>query len=142
MLKIDRSFVMGLGESVEDTAIVEHVIGMAKALGMVTVGEGIETPRQLAELHWLGCELAQGYLLSHPVGPEEIDAILSRGGGLARPRGGRPVGRTLSGELASATASNGGLFGRPDDDPIPGPRRAQPAPPVPVRTGAPSVAAD
>lgn len=142
MLKIDRSFVMGLGESVEDTAIVEHVIGMAKALGMVTVGEGIETPRQLAELHRLGCELAQGYLLSHPVGPEEIDAILSRGGGLARPRGGRPVGRTLSGELASATASNGGLFGRPDDDPIPSPRRAQLAPPVPVRTGAPSVAAD
>jgi diguanylate cyclase (GGDEF)-like protein len=91
MLKIDRSFVKGLGQSREDTAIVEHVIGMAKALGMVTVGEGVETPQQLSELHRLGCELAQGYLMSKPVAPEEIDAILARGGQLSRPEPSLPA---------------------------------------------------
>ncbi len=85
MLKIDRSFVTGLGTSDEDTAIVEHVIGMARALGMVTVGEGVETPQQLAELHRLGCDLVQGYLLSPPVAAQEISAMLSRGASLGRP---------------------------------------------------------
>ena len=84
MLKIDQSFVKGLGQSIEDTAIVEHVIGMARALGMVTVGEGVETSEQLVELQRLGCDLAQGFLLSRPVAAHQIDAILGRGTGLTR----------------------------------------------------------
>jgi diguanylate cyclase (GGDEF)-like protein len=84
LLKVDKSFVDGLGTSVEDTAIVEHVIGMARALGMVTVGEGVETPLQLAELNRLGCQLVQGYLLSPPVGAAEISAMLSRGTNLGK----------------------------------------------------------
>jgi diguanylate cyclase (GGDEF)-like protein len=84
LLKVDKSFVDGLGSSAEDTAIVEHVIGMARALGMVTVGEGVETPEQLAELSRLGCQLVQGYLLSPPVGASEISALLSKGTNLGR----------------------------------------------------------
>ncbi len=84
LLKVDKSFVDGLGTSKEDTAIVEHVIGMARALGMVTVAEGVETPQQLAELRRLDCQLVQGYLMSPPVGASEISALLSKGTNLGR----------------------------------------------------------
>jgi diguanylate cyclase (GGDEF)-like protein len=84
MLKVDKSFVDGLGTSAEDTAIVEHVIGMARALGMVTVGEGVETALQLAELDRLGCQLVQGYLLSPPVAASEIGVMLTRGTSLRK----------------------------------------------------------
>ncbi len=77
ILKIDKSFVDGLGESPEDRAIVEHVIAMSRALGMVTVAEGVEHPEQLQELRRLGGELAQGYLFSQPVPAANIDAMLA-----------------------------------------------------------------
>ncbi len=112
MLKIDRSFVEGLGQSAEDTAIVEHVIGMARALGMVTVGEGIETPQQLAELHRLGCDLAQGYLLSRPVAPAEISALLRRGGSLGRPD---PAHLAAADDAPAAPARRPLLGARPFD---------------------------
>jgi hypothetical protein len=67
---------------------------MAKALGMVTVGEGVETPQQLGELHRLGCDLSQGYLLSRPVEAAEIDAMLTAGAPLGRPTGPRPESAT------------------------------------------------
>lgn len=66
-LKIDRSFVDALGVEQERTAIVEAVIGMARALGLDIVAEGVETPEQLSELRRLGCDFAQGYLFSRPV---------------------------------------------------------------------------
>jgi len=61
-LKVDRSFVDGLGRETEDTAICTAVVSLAHALGLHAVAEGVETPEQLAELRTLGCELAQGYL--------------------------------------------------------------------------------
>ncbi|HEX2272776.1 MAG TPA: EAL domain-containing protein [Acidimicrobiales bacterium] len=67
VLKIDRSFVVGLGRSREDRAIVASVVDLAHAFGLTTVAEGVETPEQLAELRALGCELAQGYLWSRPM---------------------------------------------------------------------------
>ncbi|HEY4377428.1 MAG TPA: EAL domain-containing protein, partial [Acidimicrobiales bacterium] len=76
MLKIDKSFVDGLVDSPEDRAIIAHVIGMADALGMVTVAEGIEQPAQLVELQRLGCGLAQGYALSRPIPADEFEALL------------------------------------------------------------------
>jgi diguanylate cyclase (GGDEF)-like protein len=78
MLKIDKSFIDGIDSSPEDRAIVEHVVGMAQALGMVTVAEGVERPEQLQWLRRLGCRLAQGYVMSRPVPGEEFEAILSR----------------------------------------------------------------
>lgn len=77
MLKIDKSFVDGLAHEPDDVAIVEHVIGLAKALGMVTVAEGVEQPEQLRQLQRLGCERAQGFWFSPPVPPELIGPMLS-----------------------------------------------------------------
>jgi len=62
VLKIDRSFVDGLGTDPGDTAIVEAILSMAAALDLEVVAEGVETEVQLAELLRLGCERAQGYL--------------------------------------------------------------------------------
>jgi len=87
-LKIDQSFVKGMTESTEDAAIVKHVVAMARALGMVTVAEGIETPEQLAALHRLGCEHGQGFLMSKPVPADEITRLLRQGRQVARPFGG------------------------------------------------------
>ena len=81
MLTIDKSFVDGLGYSREDTTIVEHVIGMAKALGIVTVAEGVETETQVERLRELNCDLAQGYYFSHPQPPYVITELLGRTGG-------------------------------------------------------------
>lgn len=79
MLKIDKSFIDGIDSSHEDRAIVEHVIGMAEALGMATVAEGVERPEQLPWLRQLGCRLAQGYALSPPVSAEALEALIVDG---------------------------------------------------------------
>ena len=78
MLKVDKSFIDGIDSSPEDRAIVEHVVGMAQALGMVTVAEGVERPEQLQWLRRLGCKLAQGYVLSRPIPGEDFEALLAR----------------------------------------------------------------
>ncbi|MDQ1569010.1 MAG: hypothetical protein QOF96_3890 [Actinomycetota bacterium] len=67
ILKVDRSFVAGLGKSPADSAIVAGVVGLAHALGLVAVAEGVETTEQADGLARLGCKLAQGYLWSCPV---------------------------------------------------------------------------
>ncbi len=79
ILKIDRTFVAGLGTSDESTAIVEAVIGLAHTLGMTVSAEGVETTRQLDELRRLSCDTACGFLLSRPVGATEISALLRSG---------------------------------------------------------------
>ena len=76
-LKVDRAFVMGLGEAGDgDGAIVEAIVGMARALGMGVIPEGVETEGQLARLSAIGCDHAQGFLLSKPLPAEEIEALL------------------------------------------------------------------
>lgn len=76
VLKIDRSFVSGLHESDEDRAIVEHVIGLAHALGMAAVAEGVEESAQADVLRDLHCDAVQGYWYGRPVPAEQIDALL------------------------------------------------------------------
>jgi diguanylate cyclase (GGDEF)-like protein len=75
-LKIDKSFVDELGMNPQESAIVGHLIGMAHALGMITVAEGVETERQAAELRRLLCDRAQGFLFSRPVAPGVVDQML------------------------------------------------------------------
>jgi diguanylate cyclase (GGDEF)-like protein/PAS domain S-box-containing protein len=65
-LKIDRTFISGLGRETEDTSIVEAIIRLAHALELSAVAEGLETPTQLETLRTLGCDYAQGYLLGRP----------------------------------------------------------------------------
>jgi diguanylate cyclase (GGDEF)-like protein/PAS domain S-box-containing protein len=66
-LKIDRSFVDGLGRDSEADAIVRTVIGLARSLGLDLVAEGVETEEQRRLLVELGCQFAQGFLFSRPL---------------------------------------------------------------------------
>jgi diguanylate cyclase (GGDEF)-like protein/PAS domain S-box-containing protein len=79
-LKIDRSFIDGLGLEQERTAIVEAVIGMARALSLDAIAEGVEREEQLSELRRLGCDFAQGHLFSPPLAPGKVTALLREGG--------------------------------------------------------------
>jgi EAL domain-containing protein (putative c-di-GMP-specific phosphodiesterase class I) len=63
-LKIDRSFIAGLGKDPGDEAIVSGTIDLGHALNLKVVAEGVETAAQLARLRELGCDLAQGFYLS------------------------------------------------------------------------------
>ena len=65
-VKVDRSFVAGLGTSTDDDAIVRAVIGLAHGLGLVAVAEGVETQDQMDHLIDLRCDIAQGFHLGRP----------------------------------------------------------------------------
>ncbi len=69
-IKIDKSFVKGLGEHVEDTAVVRMIIELAHTLGLEVIAEGVETEKQAALLKEMGCNFAQGYHYSKPLPPE------------------------------------------------------------------------
>ena len=75
-LKVDRGFVAGLGINGADTAIVASTIALAHALGLRSVAEGVETDEQLAVLREMGCDFAQGYLVSRPADLETFTAWL------------------------------------------------------------------
>jgi diguanylate cyclase (GGDEF)-like protein/PAS domain S-box-containing protein len=76
VLKIDQAFVRGLGIESADTAIVEATIGLAHALGMRVVAEGVETAEQAELLRARGCERAQGYFFHRPLPAEDITTLL------------------------------------------------------------------
>ncbi len=78
-LKIDRSFVDALGIEQERTAIVEAIIGMARALSLDVIAEGVENEVQLAELRRLGCDYAQGHLFHAAMPEAEISRLLGEG---------------------------------------------------------------
>ena len=65
-LKIDHSFVEGLGHDPEGGAIVAAIVQLGHALGLSVTAEGVETPGQLSELRALGCDLGQGFYFAHP----------------------------------------------------------------------------
>jgi diguanylate cyclase (GGDEF)-like protein/PAS domain S-box-containing protein len=71
-LKVDKSFVAGLGEDVQDTAIVQMVIDLAHAFGMEAVAEGVESKKQAEQLKEMGCDMAQGYYFARPLPPEAL----------------------------------------------------------------------
>lgn len=78
-VKLDRSFVEGLGEGSADAALAAGLLPMARALGIEVVAEGIETDQQLAHLFALGYHQGQGYRFAVPTLPEEVVKILERG---------------------------------------------------------------
>ena len=65
-IKIDKSFVAGLGIESEDSTIVEAVVRLGQSLGLHVVAEGIESPLQLSRLRDLDCDRGQGYLFGRP----------------------------------------------------------------------------
>jgi diguanylate cyclase (GGDEF)-like protein/PAS domain S-box-containing protein len=76
VVKIDRSFVANVVDSVHTQKIVRSVMHMAQSLDLQSIAEGIETVEQWETVRSLGCELGQGYLFSRPVPPEEITRML------------------------------------------------------------------
>jgi diguanylate cyclase (GGDEF)-like protein len=72
VLKVDRSFVEGLGRDAGDRRITEAVVGLARSLELVIVAEGVETVQQEAILRSLGCDVGQGFLWSRPVRADEF----------------------------------------------------------------------
>ncbi len=89
-LKIDRSFIQGLGTDRIDTAIVTSLIRLAHELNVRCVAKGVETVEQLELLDSLGCNFAQGYLFSRPLDERALGAWLDQRvhlGELAVPEG-------------------------------------------------------
>jgi diguanylate cyclase (GGDEF)-like protein len=79
IIKVDQSFVSGLGKDPEDSAIVEAVVRMGQALRLTTVAEGVETAHHLIELRELDCDIAQGYHFARPAPAEAITPMLRAG---------------------------------------------------------------
>ncbi|HEX5146274.1 MAG TPA: EAL domain-containing protein [Conexibacter sp.] len=77
VLKIDKSFVLNMDESDDDAVIVRSTIDLGHNLGLRVVAEGVETLGTLGQLEQLGCDVAQGYWLSRPVPPEEVERLLA-----------------------------------------------------------------
>lgn len=78
VLKIDGSFVTGVGHEAFDETIVKTVIGMAHSLGLETVAEGVESVTQLAFLTEHGCDMVQGYAIAPPLPAGEFEDFLHR----------------------------------------------------------------
>jgi EAL domain-containing protein (putative c-di-GMP-specific phosphodiesterase class I)/CheY-like chemotaxis protein len=78
ILKLDRFFVSGLGRDADDAAIVKSTIDLAHALGITALAEGVEQQEQLEILLDMGCDLAQGYLWSPPVPPDDLTPLLEQ----------------------------------------------------------------
>ena len=75
-LKLDRSFILPMADDVRAAALVASTIGLAHSLGLRIVAEGVETTVTYAELARLGCDQAQGYVISRPVPAAELDGWL------------------------------------------------------------------
>jgi diguanylate cyclase (GGDEF)-like protein len=112
-LKIDRSFVAGLGRDAQDGAIVQSVISLARGLGLTVIGEGVETAEQAVTLKQLGCHLAQGYYYARPLAPAQVEPILAT----LCPRDEPAAGPPEAHDARPATARAGGRI-------VPFPERA------------------
>ncbi len=80
LLKIDRSFVSGIGNDANDEQICRTVIALARTLGLQTLAEGVEARGEASFLHDEGCDLAQGYHYTPPLAPDELhDWLVAHG---------------------------------------------------------------
>jgi EAL domain-containing protein (putative c-di-GMP-specific phosphodiesterase class I) len=77
-LKIDRSFVDGLGADTESEAIVSAVLGLASSLKLSVVAEGVETEEQLTLLRALGCDTYQGFYFARPQPADQVSFDIPR----------------------------------------------------------------
>ena len=77
-LKLDGAFVADLPTDQQMQSIVEAIIGVAQALGLHVIAEGVETEEQVTVLQALGCDVAQGYLFARPGPPREFGRLLER----------------------------------------------------------------
>ena len=83
LIKIDQSFVAGLGHSHADEVIVRAIVGLAHTLGRAVLAEGMETREQAHELTTMGCDFGQGYYYGKPANPANLHTVLTHGTGTA-----------------------------------------------------------
>ena len=76
-IKVDRSFVQRMTTDADDAAIVRSIVDLAHSLGLRVVAEGVETAETWRALETMGCDLAQGYLISRPVPGDEVTRWLT-----------------------------------------------------------------
>jgi EAL domain-containing protein (putative c-di-GMP-specific phosphodiesterase class I) len=79
IIKIDPSFVSGLGQDPVLTMLTKTIVQVGRDLGMHVVAEGIEHPRQLAELREMGCGFGQGFLVARPMAAPGVEALIRTG---------------------------------------------------------------
>ena len=75
-VKIDKSFVLGMGTDLGDLAVVRAIVDLGHSLDLTVVAEGVEEDAARDQLIEMGCDVVQGYLISRPMGPERFDAWL------------------------------------------------------------------
>jgi EAL domain-containing protein (putative c-di-GMP-specific phosphodiesterase class I) len=75
-IKIDQSFVRDVTHKTIDAAIIEAVIGMARAMNVTVVGEGVETRREAEYLRRVGADTGQGYLFSRPLAADQFLSLV------------------------------------------------------------------
>ncbi len=76
-IKVDRSFVAGIGGPGSDDTIVKAIIAMGHSLGLKIIAEGVETPEQYEFLRAQGCDLVQGNLFAPPMDPSQLEKLLA-----------------------------------------------------------------
>jgi EAL domain-containing protein (putative c-di-GMP-specific phosphodiesterase class I) len=77
-IKVDRSFVMDMASDHSNHALVESTVELGHNLGLTVVAEGVEDDATVAELHRLGCDIAQGYHFARPLHPTDFTVFLAR----------------------------------------------------------------
>lgn len=97
VFKIDQQFVSALHSDKQAPAVVEMILAMADTMGLETVAEGVETPSQSDFLRRRGCTLAQGYLYSKPIPPDEFIEFLANW---------RPFGEVLDDDMLLKLTGN------------------------------------
>src|SRR5581483_3073334 len=90
IIKIDPSFVAGLGHDKTLTLLTRTVVLLGRDLGLQVIAEGIEQPRQLIALREMGCGLGQGFLVARPMGAPGVEAMIRASGDTGDDQGGQP----------------------------------------------------
>jgi predicted signal transduction protein with EAL and GGDEF domain len=111
IIKIDPSFVAGLGHDPTLTMLTRTIVQVGRDLGMQVVAEGIEHPRQLAELREMGCGYGQGFLLARPMAAAGVEALIRAN------NSGQPTGTD---SVLEAGAGGGPGSGTPSVQDVPG----------------------
>jgi len=81
IIKIDPSFVAGLGHDDTLTLLTRTVVQVGRELGLRVIAEGIEQPRQLSALREMGCDYGQGFLIARPMAASGVEALIRTSGG-------------------------------------------------------------
>src|SRR5690606_35712 len=95
VLKIDRSFIVGLSSDPADMTIVSMIISLARAFDLTAVAEGVETEDQLKLLRLLKCHQIQGYLISRPMAFDRITELVLNNKGVMPVPGVRAPGASV-----------------------------------------------